>query len=43
MADGGSTPVFRQLFSFVRSDNKSASNVISTQIFKPLVDDNVDG
>ena len=36
MADGGSTQVFRQLFSFIRYDIGFASNAISAQIFKPL-------
>jgi hypothetical protein len=36
MADGGSTQVFRQLFSVVRYDIGSASNAISAQIFKTL-------
>ena len=36
MADGGSTQVFRQLFSFVRYDNGYASNAISAQISKTL-------
>jgi hypothetical protein len=36
MADGGSTQFFRQLFSFVRCDNSSASNAISAQISKTL-------
>ena len=36
MAEGGSTKVFRQLFSSVRYDNGSASNAISAQIFKTL-------
>jgi hypothetical protein len=36
MADGGSTQVFRQLFSSVRAENGSASNAIYAQISQPL-------